>query len=199
MFMSVTELLKVHTIPIINDFDLQCVRRLWSNCGWRGYVVYPTEPAANFVTRDPTLTSAEVANLVDQIHTFPLTAVNLGQYDWPQRITIQKELYAYGHWVAQVDDHVRQITNLETLYCRAGVRVLSKTCLPVVNEADAIFFRRLMTEFGYILVPLLLDRDQIGDEAANLDEAEEDGFLKAFKVSCGLKRKYFDVIKKDKY
>ncbi|XP_058200035.1 uncharacterized protein LOC131315012 isoform X1 [Rhododendron vialii] len=28
----------------------------------------------------------------------------------------------------------------------------------------------------------LLDREQIGDKGANLDEAEEDGFFKAFKI-----------------
>ncbi|XP_058200036.1 uncharacterized protein LOC131315012 isoform X2 [Rhododendron vialii] len=28
----------------------------------------------------------------------------------------------------------------------------------------------------------LLDREQIGDKGANLDEAEEDGFFKAFKL-----------------
>lgn len=28
----------------------------------------------------------------------------------------------------------------------------------------------------------LLDRDQVGDHEANLDDQDEDGFLKAFKV-----------------
>lgn len=30
----------------------------------------------------------------------------------------------------------------------------------------------------------MLDRDQVGDEEATLDDEEEDGFLKAFKVDC---------------
>jgi len=30
----------------------------------------------------------------------------------------------------------------------------------------------------------LLDRDQVGDEEATLDDEDEDGFLKAFKVDC---------------
>lgn len=30
----------------------------------------------------------------------------------------------------------------------------------------------------------LLNRDQVGDEEATLDEADEDGFLKAFKVDA---------------
>ncbi|KAI8523097.1 hypothetical protein RHMOL_Rhmol13G0047600 [Rhododendron molle] len=66
MFMFVAELLKVHTIPIINDFDLQCDRMLWSDCGWHGYVVYSTEPTADFVIRDLALTPAEVANLLQK-------------------------------------------------------------------------------------------------------------------------------------
>jgi len=36
----------------------------------------------------------------------------------------------------------------------------------------------------YFLNNRLLDRDQVGDEEATLDDEEEDGFLKAFKVNC---------------
>ncbi|KAG5514632.1 hypothetical protein RHGRI_035883 [Rhododendron griersonianum] len=169
-------------------------------------------------------------------------------------------MYAYGHWVAQVDDHLHQITNLETLYCRASVRVLSETCLPVVNEADTISVTRLpkfspqrsdrycvcfvnhektcltqdsntsstiqclkicymmemvinlgnpMAELFYdendeavksrqihyddSAIDRLLDCEQIGDKAANMDEAEEDGFLKAFKAVKSRQIHYDDV------
>jgi len=36
----------------------------------------------------------------------------------------------------------------------------------------------------YFLNNRLLDRDQVGHEEATLDDEEEDGFLKAFKVDC---------------
>ncbi|KAG5514628.1 hypothetical protein RHGRI_035881 [Rhododendron griersonianum] len=39
----------------------------------------------------------------------------------------------------------------------------------------------------------LLDREQIGDKAANMDEAEEDGFLKAFKAVKSRQIHYDDV------
>ncbi|KAF7120479.1 hypothetical protein RHSIM_Rhsim13G0038700 [Rhododendron simsii] len=154
MFISVAELLKIHTIPVVNNFDIQCVRKLWVDCGWRGYVVYPIEPVADFVTKDSALTLVEVTNLVVQTNTFPLTALNLELYDRQQLITIHRQLNVYGHWAAQVDVHLHQVTNLETLYYKAGVTLFSETCLPVVNEADVISVRRLRSEFGCILVPI---------------------------------------------
>lgn len=158
MFISVAELLKIHTIPVVNDFDIQCVRKLWVDCGWRGYVVYPPEPVADFVTdfvtKDPALTSAEVADLVVQTNTFPLVPVNLERYDRQQLITIHREMNVYSHWGAQVDVHLRQVTKLETRYYKAGVTLFSETYLPVVNEADVISVGRLRTEFGCILRPI---------------------------------------------
>jgi hypothetical protein len=41
----------------------------------------------------------------------------------------------------------------------------------------------------------LLDRDQVVDEEATLDDEDEDGFLKAFKVDLPYKRTYtFSII-----
>lgn len=44
------------------------------------------------------------------------------------------------------------------------------------------FFKPWLKQLVCSFFNRLLDREQVGDEEASLDDEEEDGFLKAFKV-----------------
>lgn len=51
-----------------------------------------------------------------------------------------------------------------------------------VSYANVYHLREKYSAYKTASFVRLLDREQVGDEEANLDEPEEDGFLKAFKV-----------------
>lgn len=154
MFIYADELLKKHTIPIVNPFNIAYVQRLWTDCSWRGQVIYPTEPADFLTQGQAHYTLEAVTAMVRRINIFPLSTVDLGQYNWQELIATHKALTVYGYWCAEVNSHLHEETIRETEYRDASIRLFSQTCLPVVNEADVLSVRRLRTEFGCILGPM---------------------------------------------
>ncbi|KAF7112775.1 hypothetical protein RHSIM_Rhsim01G0071000 [Rhododendron simsii] len=134
MFIYADELLKKHTIPIVSPFNVAYVRRLWTDCGWRGHVIYPTEPADFLTQGQAHCTLEEVTDMVRRLNIFPLSTVDLGQYDRQELIATHQTLIVYGYWCAEVD---RRLHDMKKQLGRHNIVKPGKSPNPIFNMSLA--------------------------------------------------------------